>query len=124
MKILCVADHIDPLVYSSSVKSRFGDVDLVLSAGDLPMDYIGFIASSLNKPVGFVFGNHNLKELPTFSRSARPLLDSTSIHSQIRNQFGATYLEDLTGLTQMHKETEAALEAVEMFDEDEDELDD
>ncbi len=94
MKILCVADHIDPLVYSSSVKSRFGDVDLVLSAGDLPMDYIGFIASSLNKPVGFVFGNHNLKELPTFSRSARPLLDSTSIHSQIRNQFGATYLED------------------------------
>tara|TARA_B100000614_G_scaffold257005_1_gene276566 strand:- start:1407 stop:2081 length:675 start_codon:yes stop_codon:yes gene_type:complete len=94
VKILCVADHIDPLVYSSSVKSRFGDVDLVLSAGDLPMDYIGFIASSLNKPVGFVFGNHNLKELPTFSRSARPLLDSTSIHSQIRNQFGATYLED------------------------------
>ena len=30
----------------------------------------------------------------------------------------ATYLEDLTGLTQMHAETEAALEDVDVFDED------
>lgn len=94
MKILCVADHIDPLVYSPSVKRRFGDVDLVLSAGDLPMDYIGFIASSLNTPVGFVFGNHNLKELPTFSRRAGNPLESTSLSAQLRNTFGATYLED------------------------------
>jgi hypothetical protein len=36
MKILCVADNIDPLVYSSSIKSRFREVDLVLGAGDLP----------------------------------------------------------------------------------------
>lgn len=94
MKILCVADHIDPLVYSPSVKKRFGDVDVVLSAGDLPMDYIGFIASSLNTPVGFVFGNHNLKELPNFSRKAGNPLDSTSLSAQLRNTFGATYLED------------------------------
>lgn len=94
MKILCVSDHIDPLVYSSSVRSRFEDVDFVLSAGDLPMEYLGFIASSLNKPVGFVFGNHNLKELSTFSRASRSMLEDTSIHSQIRNHFGATYLED------------------------------
>lgn len=30
----------------------------------------------------------------------------------------ASYLEDLTGLTQMHAETEAALEDVTLFDED------
>ncbi|MDR3336491.1 MAG: metallophosphoesterase [Treponema sp.] len=62
MKILCVSDQIDPLVYSSSIKERFGDADLVLSAGDLPMDYLEFIVSTLNKPLLFVFGNHNLKE--------------------------------------------------------------
>ena len=94
MKILCVADHVDPLVYSSAVKTRFGDVDLVISAGDLPMEYLGFIASSLNRPVYFVFGNHNLKELPHFRRSERPILDDTSMASQIRNYYGATYLED------------------------------
>jgi Icc-related predicted phosphoesterase len=68
MKILCVADHIDPLVYSMRIKDRFSDVDLILSAGDLPMEYLGFIASSLNKPVLFVFGNHNLKRLQYYKR--------------------------------------------------------
>jgi len=32
----------------------------------------------------------------------------------------ATYLEDLTGLTKLHAETEAALESVALFDDDED----
>jgi Icc-related predicted phosphoesterase len=50
------------MVYSSSIKDRFADVDLVLSAGDLPMEYLEFIVSSLNKPLLFVFGNHNLQE--------------------------------------------------------------
>jgi Icc-related predicted phosphoesterase len=63
MKILCISDQIDPLVYSNTIKQRFGDVDLVLSAGDLPMDYLEFVVTSLNKPVLFVFGNHHINEL-------------------------------------------------------------
>ncbi|MDR0909236.1 MAG: metallophosphoesterase [Spirochaetaceae bacterium] len=62
MKILCVADMIDPLVYSDQIKTRYADVGLALSAGDLPMDYLEFIVSSLNVPLHFVFGNHNLDE--------------------------------------------------------------
>lgn len=68
MKILCIADHVDPLVYSNSIKERFKDVDIILSAGDLPMDYLGFIVSCLNKPLYFVFGNHNLKYLGLFNK--------------------------------------------------------
>lgn len=68
MKILCVADTVAPLVYSTHIKDRFRDVDLVIGAGDLPMEYLGFIASSLNKPVLFVFGNHNLKRMDQFKR--------------------------------------------------------
>ncbi len=94
MKILCIADHIDPLVYSTAVKQRFGHVDIVLSAGDLPMEYLGFVASSLNKPVGFVFGNHNLKALSSFRIPSASTLDTTSIDIQIRNYYGATCLED------------------------------
>jgi Icc-related predicted phosphoesterase len=59
IKILCVADEVDLLVYSSSIKERFGDVDLVLSAGDLPYEYLGFITSMLNKPLLSVAGNHD-----------------------------------------------------------------
>ena len=62
MKILCVSDQIDPLVYSSNIKERYKDIDFVISAGDLPMEYLDFIVSSLNKAVYFVFGNHNLNE--------------------------------------------------------------
>ncbi|MBN1646627.1 MAG: metallophosphoesterase [Spirochaetales bacterium] len=61
MKILCIADHKDPLVYSPRLKERYGDVDFILSAGDLDLEYYGYIVSMLNKPLYYVFGNHNLK---------------------------------------------------------------
>lgn len=68
MKILCVSDQIDPLVYSTSVKERYKDVEFVISAGDLPMEYLDFIVSAMNKPVYFVFGNHNLNEFGLYHR--------------------------------------------------------
>jgi len=58
--VLCVADHIGPRVYSPGVKDRFQGVQLVISAGDLPLSYYDFLVSSLNKPLLFVFGNYNL----------------------------------------------------------------
>ncbi|MDR2510181.1 MAG: metallophosphoesterase [Spirochaetaceae bacterium] len=72
MKILCVADEVDPLVYSNSVHDRFGHVDYVLAAGDLPLDYIEFIVSSLNKPTLFVFGNHNLGDFHLYKKIRFP----------------------------------------------------
>jgi len=69
MKILCVSDQIDPLVYSTTVKERYRDVDFVISAGDLPMEYLDFIVSAMNKPVYFVFGNHNLNEFGLYHRN-------------------------------------------------------
>jgi calcineurin-like phosphoesterase family protein len=60
MRILCISDQVDPLVYSSRMKDRFSDIDLVLAAGDLPMEYLGFITSMLNKPLLYVEGNHDL----------------------------------------------------------------
>lgn len=93
-KILCVSDHIDPLVYSPGVKDRFGDVDLVISAGDLPMDYLGFIASSLNKPVAFVFGNHNLDKMHLFRRDLRRehVEERTLRHGLSEHHYGSTYV--------------------------------
>jgi uncharacterized protein len=69
LKILCISDKIDPLIYSNSIKERFYDIDLVLSAGDLDLNYYGFIVSSLNKPLLFVFGNHNLKALHQYRKN-------------------------------------------------------
>jgi hypothetical protein len=68
MKILCVSDHPDPVVYSENIKKRFADVGLVVACGDLPLSYYDFIASNLNKPLLFVFGNHNLTMLDHFEK--------------------------------------------------------
>ncbi len=94
MKILTVADHKDPLVYSPNIKKRFKDIDLVLGAGDLPMEYYGFIVSSLNKPLYFVFGNHNLKRYHLFKRGGMPAFGSASsaIDDMYNKSFGAIYL--------------------------------
>jgi len=94
VKILCVADHIDPLVYSPSIKSRFADVQLVLSAGDLPFSYYDFIMSTLNKPLLFVFGNHNLRfmHLYTGCRDAYGGGETSAPQGAERRPSGATYV--------------------------------
>lgn len=89
MKILCIADHVDPRVYSNTIKDRFKDVDMIISAGDLPMDYLGFIVSSLNKPLYFVFGNHNLKYLGRFNKRYE---NRVLPESQTNKTFGSTYV--------------------------------
>jgi uncharacterized protein len=97
MKILCVADHVDPLVYSAAVRARFQDIDLVLSAGDLPMEYLGFISASLNKRIFFVFGNHHLKHLGLFRRSfdvLEPGPDQFRDGPLLKNYFGSTCIEN------------------------------
>jgi len=66
LKILCVSDHIDPLVYSPNIKKRFSHVEAIVGAGDLPLSYYDFIATNLNKPLLFVFGNHHLRGLSLY----------------------------------------------------------
>lgn len=69
MKILFVSDEQDPLVYSANVVERYGDVDLIISAGDLSLRYYEFIISSLNKPFYFIFGNHHVEQVRRFTNS-------------------------------------------------------
>jgi len=95
MKLLCISDKVDPLIYSNNIKKRFGNIDLILSAGDLNMDYYGFIVSSLNKPLLFVFGNHNLKKLHKYRKTNSntfPLETEQTISFQ--KTYGATYIGD------------------------------
>ncbi|MFZ1754893.1 MAG: metallophosphoesterase [Caldilineaceae bacterium] len=58
MRILTISDKIVPSLYSAGIRSQIGDVDLILSCGDLPYYYIDYIVSMLDKPAYFVSGNH------------------------------------------------------------------
>ena len=59
LKILAVTDQVVDSLHSSSVKDRFGDVDLIISCGDLPYSYLDYLVTVLGKPLYFVHGNHD-----------------------------------------------------------------
>ncbi len=60
MKILIISDKISNALYNIYVKDnpRFKNIELVISAGDLPFYYYDFIVSNFNVPLFYVFGNH------------------------------------------------------------------
>jgi Icc-related predicted phosphoesterase len=61
MKILAISDNVLPQLESAdNLRRRFGDVEVILSCGDLPAPYIEFISSTLNLPVLYVKGNHDI----------------------------------------------------------------
>lgn len=78
MKVLCISDEKDELIYSLHVAQRYGSVDMIVSAGDLPLKYYEFIVSSLNKPFYFIFGNHYIEELSLFKKQ-KSLVDPVSM---------------------------------------------
>ncbi len=95
MKFLCVSDQIDPLVYSSTIKERYSDIDAVFCAGDIPMEYIDFIVDSLGKPTFFIFGNHDLKEYKYYKKTSfvSPLSLKTE-EDTMKEGHGADYVSN------------------------------
>lgn len=91
MKFLCVSDQIDPLVYSTSVKERYGNVDAVFCAGDLSMDYVDFIVSAIGRPTFFVFGNHNLEEYKYYNNKNQEGPASPHEQTDFSHSHGADY---------------------------------
>ncbi len=59
MKILAVSDQVVDVLYRPDVQGRFGDVDLIISCGDLPYSYLDYLVTLLGKPMYFVHGNHD-----------------------------------------------------------------
>ena len=57
---LTVSDKVEPVLYGPYLRQRVGQIDLVLSCGDLPYYYLEFIVSTLDVPLFFVHGNHDV----------------------------------------------------------------
>ena len=56
VRILAICDEIDPRLYGPGIVERRGQVDLILSCGDLPPYYLDYVASMLNAPIYGVHG--------------------------------------------------------------------
>ena len=61
MKILTVSDCVEPALYDDFRLERFPGVNLILSCGDLPPEYLSFLVTKFNVPLYFVRGNHDIR---------------------------------------------------------------
>ena len=94
MKFLCVSDIVDPLIYSTSVKERYNDIDAILCAGDLSMEYQDFIVTALNKPMFFIFGNHDLKDFYLYSKKTNRVSSPFNARQPEDKAHGGDYISN------------------------------
>ncbi|MFC4639870.1 metallophosphoesterase [Deinococcus hohokamensis] len=62
-RLLLVSDYMHPFIYRQGFPQGLPPIDAVLAAGDLPGDYLEFLASTLPVPVVYVHGNHANEEV-------------------------------------------------------------
>ena len=60
VRILAVSDEPDPSLDSPATREGLGSVDLVIGAGDLEPDYLGFVTDAVHAPLRYVRGNHDV----------------------------------------------------------------
>jgi Icc-related predicted phosphoesterase len=61
MKILSISDIVVPDLSDRIHVDQFKGVELVLSCGDLPPEYLTFIRENLDTPLFYVRGNHDIR---------------------------------------------------------------
>jgi len=59
VKILCVSDRVETMLQGPSLNVYAGDVEAVISCGDLPFSYLEYLVTFLGVPVYYVLGNHD-----------------------------------------------------------------
>ena len=57
-RILAVSDVIQPQLYNSGAKDWLPKIDMLISCGDLPANYLDFLVTQLGVPAFHVLGNH------------------------------------------------------------------
>lgn len=61
LHILVLADHKSKFLYDYYEPERVKDIDLIISCGDLPPEYLSFFVTLCNVPLLYVRGNHDNK---------------------------------------------------------------
>jgi len=82
IKILTVSDRVEPDLQKNPPADQFADTDLILACGDLPPEYLIQLTSTLNSPLFYVKGNHDIRY------KQKPLAGCIDIHAKIVNHLG------------------------------------
>ncbi|MGN0995582.1 MAG: metallophosphoesterase [Candidatus Ventricola sp.] len=63
MRILLIADQAEPTLWENLNRKKLEGVELVLSCGDLPPEYLSFLTCFTPAPILYIHGNHDGKYL-------------------------------------------------------------
>lgn len=80
MKILAISDVPISLLYSQQLKTRFPNIRMLISCGDLPRDYQEYIVSYLDIPFYYVFGNHDPHAFQDAFSRQQNIAGGTNLH--------------------------------------------
>ena len=89
-RILIVSDVVVPALDYALDAQRFGRIDLLLSCGDLPPEYLSSLMHAFGVPLYYVRGNHDIRY------DAKPPVGGKEIHGQIV-QLGSMRLLGFSG---------------------------
>lgn len=84
MKILVLADQKSKYLYDFYEPDKLKDVDLIISCGDLPPEYLSFFVTLCNVPLLYVRGNHDGKYEKTPPEGCICIEDDIYVYQGIR----------------------------------------
>lgn len=84
MKILLLADQADPTLWEHLDRKKLEGVELVLSCGDLPAEYLSFLTCFTNAPILYVHGNHDGRYAKNPPEGCVCIEDTIYVHDGVR----------------------------------------
>lgn len=89
MKILTLADQEVDVLYGPALRDYAEGVECVLACGDLPLDYLDYIISTLNKPLFYVHGNHTQTRIDKLTgQTSDAVQGAVNVHGRVVNYRG------------------------------------
>jgi hypothetical protein len=61
IKILSVSDVVDPMLHRYAGRESFRGIDVIISCGDLPPEYLSLLGHTFDVPLYYVSGNHDIR---------------------------------------------------------------
>ena len=86
LKLLSVSDVVDPMLHRSAGSQPFAEIDVIVSCGDLPPEYLSRLVHAFNAPLYFVGGNHDIRY-----KDKRPQ-GGLNLHARVERIKGLNFL--------------------------------
>ena len=84
MRILLLADHAEPILWDYLDKRKLEGVDLILSCGDLPAEYLSFLTCFTYAPILYIHGNHDARYEKKPPEGCVCIEDTIYVHQGVR----------------------------------------